>query len=328
MTAEESTLPVSVIVPARNTASVIGPCVRSLLNQAPEIIVVDDGSEDRTAEEAEQAGARVFRQGPRGPAAARNLGARHARGQILLFTDADCLASPAWVERMMEPFQDPTVSGVKGAYETKQIGWVPQMAQVEFEDRYRLLQSTPNIDMVDTHAAGFRKEVFLRHGGFDESFGVASNEDTEFSYRLAEAGERLVFQPKAVVFHGHPKNLWEYSKKKYGRGYWRMKAYAQHPDRVFKDSYTPQGLKLQILLLPIMALFFLLILLGWHTPGVVGLCASVVVFLGSSTALLKLARRRHRALLWIAPIFLLSRAFALGLGAGVGWCAWGRKRGS
>jgi len=313
---------VTVVIPARNAGLGILPCVESVRSQGAEVIVVDDGSEDNTADAAERAGAKVLRQDPKGPAAARNLGARHAKGDILLFTDADCLPGPLWVEEMVKPFRDSAVVGVKGAYRTEQTGWVPRLVQVEFEDRYRLLRKSLYIDMVDTHAAGFRRDVFLRYGGFDETFGAASNEDTEFSYRLAERGERLVFAPEAVVSHRHPESLADYAKKKFGRGYWRMKAYAKHPGRAAKDSYTPQGLKAQILLVPVMGLFAGLFALGPRGIGLVGLVGlplCFTAFLGASWAFEVLAWRRSPCLAALSPLFLLVRAVALGLGAGVGW---------
>jgi len=325
MTSETFLSSVTVVVPARNAAESLLPCIESIRSQGAPVIVVDDGSVDDTADVAEKAGAVVLRQTPKGPAAARNLGARHAAGEILLFTDADCLPAAQWVSEMVKPFEDETVVGVKGVYSTEQTGWIPQLAQVEFEDRYKLLAKKRSIDMVDTHAAAYRREVFLRYGGFDETFGAASNEDTEFSYRLAEEGNRMVFAPEAVVVHKHPERLWEYARKKFGRGYWRMKAYAKHPGKAARDSYTPQGLKLQILLLPVMAFFAVLVLLGARWIGVIGLSLGAAAFGCFSWTFCLLAWERSPLIAAAAPLFLLVRAVALGLGAGVGWWKFRRK---
>src|SRR5512135_1174235 len=93
----------SVIVPAYNAASTIGDCLEALVRQTEpqanyELVVVDDGSTDGTADRARAFDAvRVISALHRGPAAARNLGARLSRGDVLLFTDADCAPSDSWV---------------------------------------------------------------------------------------------------------------------------------------------------------------------------------------------------------------------------------------
>lgn len=94
---------VSVIVPARDAAATIAACLRSIAAQtrpAQEIIVVDDGSADGTADIARQAGARVVSQPRLGAAAARNAGARLATGDLLFFCDADLLLDPALLETL------------------------------------------------------------------------------------------------------------------------------------------------------------------------------------------------------------------------------------
>jgi len=115
---------ISVIIPAKNTEDTIGNCLRAVLSQRYvntdyEVIVVDDGSTDRTAEIAKSMRARVIQQENAGPAAARNAGAEAAYGEILAFTDADCVPSPEWLHYLTMPFRDPQVIGTKGTYRTK-----------------------------------------------------------------------------------------------------------------------------------------------------------------------------------------------------------------
>ena len=100
---------VSVIIPAYNAEATLGRCLSSLHRQSrppDEIIVVDDGSTDGTAKVAQRHGARIISQGNAGPAAARNVGARAASGEVLLFTDADCAPTCDWVECMVLPFSE------------------------------------------------------------------------------------------------------------------------------------------------------------------------------------------------------------------------------
>jgi len=248
----EGRLTASVVIPAYNAASVLPGALAALAAQTLpaadfEVIVVDDGSTDATAEKARILGARVLRQENRGPAAARNAGAKAARGEILLFTDADCEPAPDWLARMLAPFADPAVMGAQGAYLTRQRSLAARFSQLEFEDRYRLQEKNERISMLATYAAAYRLDAFLENEGFDERFTAANNEDAELSYRLHGKGLKLVFVPGAKVFHRHPATLGRYLRIKYLRAYWRMFVYRDHPGKIAHDGYTPQSVKFQAL---------------------------------------------------------------------------------
>src|SRR5687768_9412421 len=176
----------SVIVPVRDGARVLGPCLDALrrqewLPETYEVIVVDDGSVDGTAAVAEAAGAGVLSQPNRGRAAARNAGAFAARGEILLLTDADCVPARDWVRRMLEPFADPAVQGAKGIYTTHQSELIARFSQHELEEKYRRMARLDRIDFVDTYSAAYRRALFIANGGFDASI-PAGGDDHELSY--------------------------------------------------------------------------------------------------------------------------------------------------
>ncbi|MGD8523207.1 MAG: exopolysaccharide biosynthesis polyprenyl glycosylphosphotransferase, partial [Desulfobacterales bacterium] len=251
---------ISVIVPTYNNADILPVCLEALMAQEYprdeyEIIVVDDGSTDHTPEVVSQftdriPAVRYFHQANQGPAAARNNGAKHAVGDIIIFTDDDCVAQPQWINHMSRPFHKSgdNIAAVKGAYKTRQSNFIACFAQKEFESRYRKMQKSRHIDFVDTYAAAFKREVFLSLNGFDIRFPEANNEDVEFSYRLAAHSHKIVFNPDAIVYHTHPDTLYKYLKMKFGRAYWRMAVYKSFPEKMLSDSYTPQTLKLQIIL--------------------------------------------------------------------------------
>lgn len=308
----------SVVVPAYNAGATIRLCLEALLRQSVgretyEVLVVDDGSTDDTAEIIQRFAVTAIRQRNRGPAAARNHGSRLAQGEIVLFTDADCVPQADWVAQMTKPFADPNVCAVKGAYRTAQRALVARFAQVEFEERFALLKKADSIDMVDTYSAGYRKNVFERLGGFDESFPVANNEDTDLSYKLSAAGHRMVFNPDAVVCHlRHPDTLRRYLRQKFWRGYWRMVVYRRFPDKMVKDSYTPQTLKFQVLTLGGASL---LASAGLLFPPALGAAAlSLLLFFASTLPFVRFAAGRDAAVAALSPFFLALRAAAIGLG--------------
>jgi glycosyltransferase involved in cell wall biosynthesis len=314
----------SVVVPAYNSSATIGECLGALARQSIseyEVIVVDDGSTDRTGEiingfkiaDSEGFSLRYIYQPNAGPASARNHGAREAQGDIILFTDADCVPVTTWVQEMAGPFKDPEVSAVKGAYRTSQRSLWARFAQVEFLERFEMLKRAQSTDMVDTYSAAFRRAVFHGAGGFDESFPVANNEDTDLSYKLSTAGHKMLFNPGAIVYHlKHPDSLGKYVRQKFGRGYWRMVVYKRFPGKMLKDTYTPKSLKFQTLAM--LATLGSLLLLPLTRLGLVPAALSLGAFIAASVPFTGFALRRDLPVGLLAPLFLAVRGLAIGLG--------------
>lgn len=319
---------VTVVVPAYNAARTIEQCLSALMGQSYprelfEVIVVDDGSTDQTSQTIKQFPVQYIHQNNQGPATARNAGAAAGIGDILLFTDADCVPDPHWIEEMTTAFEDPQVMAVKGAYRSRQPEMVARFAQIEFEERFDLLERAGTTDMVDTYAAGYRAQLFRELGGFDTRFPVANNEDTELSYRMAAAGHRMVFAPRAIVFHlGHPDSIRRYARLKFSRGYWRMVVYRRFPEKMLRDTYTPKSLKLQILALlflcwSLIAAFFL------DEGGLMFLLVALSCFLVTIVPFVCVALRKDFPVGLASPFLLAIRAAALGSGAV--WGAWRGK---
>lgn len=311
---------ISVVIPAYNEAAVLEDALKAVFSQRYpgeyEVLVVDDGSEDSTREVAGRHPVRLIAQDHRGPAAARNRGAREAKGDILLFTDADCIPEPDWMEEMVSPLKDGAV-GVQGRYRTRQKGLVPRFVQLEIEGRYELMARSPSIDFIGSYSAAYVKEIFLREGGFDERYAMASGEDPDLSYRLAAKGYRMVFNPRAVVYHHHPESLSQYLRQKFYRAYWRVPLYRKNRPKVLRDSYTPQTLKLQLILF-----YFIPIALGYallvgHLLPLQALVAVLLIVL-LPTAWWNFSRDRAVGLASVPLLLLRDLAFALGLLWGAG----------
>ncbi|HUW96642.1 MAG TPA: glycosyltransferase [Anaerolineae bacterium] len=308
---------ISIVVPARNAARTIGGCLQSLLEQSVsreryEVIVVDDGSTDETRQMVERSGATLMAQAQQGPAAARNKGVSVSKGDIVLFTDADCVPEANWVQEMIRAFEDGEIAGAKGVYRTRQTGIIPRFVQCEYEERYELMAKQRWIDFIDTYSAGYRREIFVAEGGFDTRYPSASVEDQEFSFRLAERGHKMVFNPRAVVYHQHPETLTAYFKRKFNIGYWKVMVLRRHPGKAVRDSHTPQTLKIQmglaVLLLPLLAL--LLVRSFFCSLPLL----TLVLFLTSALPFTVKALRKDPVVGLFSPILLFVRALALGLG--------------
>ena len=313
---------VSIIIPTFDGASRIGNCLEALLRQTvaidAEILVVDDGSTDTTAGVVSRySGVRLITQANAGPAAARNRGALDAEGTIILFTDDDCVPTSDWLAAMTKPFEDPATVGVKGAYRTRQKALVARFVQADYEDRYRLMATLPEIDFIDTYAAAFRRDRFLEMNGYDTSFPVACAEDIELSYRMSERGWKMKFVPTAIVYHTHPETLWLYLKKKYKFAFWRMLALHKNPKKTLKDSHTPQIMKLQLLFPPalLLAICFDLAI----RPGVPLSALVCIAFLISTLPFAGRIIRKDAMVGMFSPFLLAARSCAqlLGVTAGV-----------
>lgn len=310
---------ISIILPAYNAELTLPACLAALQKQTQppdEIIVVDDGSQDKTADVARAYGVQLYQQPHQGPAAARNLGLSQASGDIVLFTDADCEPVPTWAAEMLRPFVDSRVMGVKGSYRTHQSQCVARLAQCEFEERYDRLDRLETIDFIDTNAAAFRMDAIREMGGFDLAFSQAGGEDTDLSYRLVRAGRRLMFNRQAVVYHRHPSTWRAYFRRKISRAYWGVMVYRLHPAKAVRGSYTPQLLKAQIalmaLLLGFSGLAFVFPALLW------GALAALTCLWFSALPFARRAAREDRALLIAAPFFILARSLAFVVGLSIG----------
>ena len=329
----------SIIIPCYNSAKYLDKLLSALRKQTVkpnEIIIVDDGSTDNTKEVIggfSGMNIKYFWKKNAGPAKARNFGAKKSKGELLLFVDSDCVPENDWLEEMIKPFSDKKVGGVQGRYKTLQKEIIARFVQIEIEERYELMQKAmkeKTLDWIGSYSAAYRAKAYNALGGFDESFPMASGEDPELSYRLQKSGYRIVFNENAVVYHTHPNKLMKYLKTKFFRAYFRPKMYSAHKEKILKDSYTPQGLKVQIgcvgAISGLLALLVLTIAFGQLNivqNQIQLLSIGIFVFLLLHVVLgikiFIIGLRKDPIVALISPILILLRsiAFTAGLIAGV-----------
>ena len=314
---------ISVIIPTYNAQESISNCLRALCRQTVhhdlyEIIVVDDGSTDDTRQILDQFPEISLVAIPHGgPSVARNAGAKTACGELIVFTDSDCVPTPEWLQAIVAPFEDNQIIGVKGVYRTDQKGIIARFVQLEYQYKYERLARWKYIDFVDTYAAAYRRDVFLANGGFDTSFTVPSVEDQELSFRLAQKGYPLIFAPDAAVYHRHDRNIAEYWKRKFGIGYWKAFMLRWLPQKTFSDSHTPPSQRMQIFLLGL-ALISLIIsfFLPWFCWFSAGL---MTLFLVTGLSFWGYVIQNDRFVSLFYPGLILIRAVALGTGLVTGF---------
>ena len=232
---------VSVVIPAYNAERTIAQSVRCAISQrcqrtCPEVVVVDDGSSDRTAEIAAAEGAVVIRQDNAGPAAARNRGFRESHGRFVIFTDSDCLADENWAGRLVEAFEDPQVGAAGGSYAMANDGLIASGIHWEIITRHRRFGRY--VRALGSYNMAVRREVMEAVGGFDETYPSASGEDNDLSYRICEAGYKLRWVLDATVKHFHTRRLGKYLKEQFRHGFFRARLYSRHRRKISGDDYT------------------------------------------------------------------------------------------
>ena len=318
----------SVIIPAYNAAATLPRCLAALKKQSLppdryEIIVVDDGSNDNTAEIAENAGVRVVHGRHAGAAAARNAGVAAAGGEIVVFTDADCEPAPDFLEKLLAPLTADEVSGSRGIYKCRQDALVARFIQLEYEERYRRIAHIADehgtVNALDTSYCCYRRQAFLAAGGFDTRFASAAGEDHELSFRMAEAGHIFRFVPDAIVYHWHVESAWAYARRKFRIGFWKAFLSRQHPDYLLKDSHMTQSVKIQIALAGLLILSLAASVI-WPLAAWLALLWALL-FVLSALPFLKMVAQHDPAVLPVALPLLLVRATA----SGAGFC-WGLLR--
>ena len=201
-----SHLSLSVIVPARNAGTTLERALSVWERPGQrdhELIVVDDASTDGTAAVAARYADRVLKLAVRrGPAAARNTGARASRGDILLFVDADVRVTSRIADLVGQAFrEDPGLDAVFGSYDDRP-------AERNFLSQFKNLLHHFVHQNADEEAGTFwagcgavRKAVFLEAGGFSEAYPLPSIEDVEFGYRLKRLGKTIRLLKDLQVTH-------------------------------------------------------------------------------------------------------------------------------
>ena len=206
---------VSVVVPAYNSAGTIIRCLGALMSQETdlpyEVIVVESSGDGAAGLVRDRFPNVRLIESPRRllSGAARNLGAGSSRGELLLFIDSDCVAEPAWIEKMRRAHEEFDGAGVGGAVLNGNPESPVSVASyiTEFSVFFDF-GTARRMDYLPSCNLSYKMEAFRRHGGFDPDQPLYV--DLMFNKRLSALGERLLFRPDIRIWHWHRADLREY----------------------------------------------------------------------------------------------------------------------
>ncbi|MGD0486687.1 MAG: mycofactocin biosynthesis glycosyltransferase MftF [Syntrophorhabdales bacterium] len=231
---------VTVIIPTKDRRDELAECLESITRQdypkeKIELIVVDDGSRDGTADLVRTFPCRLLvNTEGRGQSYCRNLAAGEANGEILAFIDSDCVAGSAWLREIVPYFRWDKVGAVGGYVD----GYFHTSALDRYEKAFSPLHmgkhvlydnGSPSTFYTPTCNLLVRRRVYMETGGIDERMSVG--EDVDFCWRMRRRGYYLLYSPSGMVKHKHRNDLGRMMKRRADYGTSEAPLYTLHREK-------------------------------------------------------------------------------------------------
>lgn len=321
--------PISVIVAAYNEEMVIAKTLGSVLSTdyegELEVIVIDDGSSDRTALEVEaiakqDSRVRLFRQVNRGKARALQRGLEVMRSGIAVFLDADTHCQRDTLRRLVEPFSDEGIGGVSGHAKVGNLRtFIARCQALEYTCGFNLDRRAYTRWNCMTVVPGAISAI--RKSAIDDAGGLSLEtlaEDTDLTLTLHKRGQRMVYVPEAIAWTEAPESVATLARQRFRWAYGTLQCLWKHRDMVFNWHYRalgwfslPSVWFFQIILVAITPMVDLFLLASLPFGAWSAVLPFVIVFLSMDVLLATLACIIERESIFVAwrilPMRLIYR---------------------
>lgn len=303
---------VSVVIPAYNEEEVLHKTVRSVLKSRYknlEIIIIDDGSTDKTwsviksLKKIKQV--RGYTQKNMGKAAAINTGIRRAQGEVVVSIDADTVFTPITLGRMAKYFYYPYVGAVAGVVKVGNVNnWITRWQALEYITCINIDRASQAFMRAIVIAPGacsaWRRELILRAGGFS---GATMAEDCDMTLTVQKMGYEVVQDMSAVAYTESPETLHDLAKQRFRWLFGTIQTFWKHRDMVLRSKYgwlglyvIPKsllGIMMQLLFTPLLVLVALGNILSGNieTVAIYAMFGFIIMVLTAAAALF-LAREK------------------------------------
>lgn len=248
----------SVIIVAYNEEKNIEDCLKSILNQTikpDEIVVVDDGSTDKTYDIVSRFPIKLFKIKHSERSKARNVGWQKANGDIICYAEADSIFDKDWLKEIISKFEEGADAVIDRIKIYKPRTFSQRCFEAQFDIRYAYYKPFS--------AWAFRREVLEKTGGYDEK--LIQSEERELGQRMKQHGYKIFLAKRAIQYHkGEPKNLKEYLKRAFVTEKRRAQGYLKkYPKEIAWVNLGIFFISLIFLILIFIDLKFLLFFLGF-----------------------------------------------------------------
>ena len=309
---------VSIVIPVKNNADMLEKCLKSIRDldfpmEDLEVIIVDGYSTDNSVEIAKKYSCKIIFEDRGTISYARDLGVKMSSGEFIAFTDADCIVDKNWIKELLKCFTEEKIAAVGGPNITpenesdfgKAVGEV-----FEFFSKAGARYGFKARDVVEiyhnpTCNVMYRKKVLEEVGGFNHD--LITVDDEELDYRIRKKGYKILFTPKAIVYHYRRRDWKSFAKMSYNYGVGRMQAIKLHREMGRWFHYVPMATLVLIPSLLFLSLFSKLFL-------ILALSAAFLSFISVFSASLYLyAKKRRNFLRYFGLISIWLIGYALGM---------------
>ncbi len=241
---------VSIIIPAYNEEVVIEKSIQSLINQTYkniEIIVVDDGSKDKTYLKASKYTyipyVRVLRKKNGGKADAINYGIKYSKGEIIMVVDADSKLAKNAVELMANYFKNPKIAAIAGSvYVSNQVNLITKLQALEYIEGLNMVRNgqafLKMVNIIPGPIGMFRKSALIEVGLYDNDTFA---EDCDVTLKLIAKGYKIDFESDAVAYTEAPESLLDLIKQRYRWTRGILQAIKKHKSLLWNFKTNPSA---------------------------------------------------------------------------------------